>query len=190
MRFNTANGKSVEVKHPLTKAALLVLNEQYPDAIDFDELSTAAQELVRQAGNNLAAGDSNALQNDLFRLFSMQVVQCRTTPIRYPRIISERPRANGLALNQNASGLNPIAVAHHASLQLDPFSSTLLSYLDGQHSRDQLVQLMVEATQTVPELTALLNEQQCNDANKLTLTIMNNCQRLLELFARNGVLAE
>ncbi len=188
MRFNTANGKAVEVNHPLTQAALTVLSEQYPDAINFDELSAAAQQMVRQAGRNHTADDRDTLQQELFRLFSMQVVQCRTTPIRYSKTISERPRASGLALSQNASGLNPIAVAHHASLQLDPFSSTLLSHLNGQHSRDNLVQLMVKAIHTEPELAALLNEQQRNDPHKLTQTITNNCQRLLEMFARNGVL--
>lgn len=190
IRFSSADGKAAEVSHPLAQAALLVLSEHYPDTVSFDDLCVAAQQRVSQAGNNSAAGELDALRDELFWLFSKQIVQCRITPMRYLKTVTERPRASRLALEQNASGLDQIAVAHHGSLQLDPFSSTLLSHLTGTHTLAELVELMTTAMQQEQTLASLLSEPLLRDPQQLRLTVGKNCKRLLELFARNGVLVE
>jgi methyltransferase-like protein len=187
-RFHKPDGGLLEVQHPLTQAALLHLGEHYPDAIGFEELRDAAREALLQAGNQTAANETGELQHELFGLFTRQEVVARTSPIRFVRRVGERPRANRLARQQAAEGLGQIAVAHHGSLQLDPFSSRLLLRLDGRNSRQELEQQMSTAMLQEPELKVLLGEAQLRDPARLRHSVAANCQRLLQLFARNGVL--
>jgi methyltransferase-like protein/ubiquinone/menaquinone biosynthesis C-methylase UbiE len=187
IRFLRPDGSHYEVHHPLTQAALLYLGRRYPDSIGFDELATNARAALQQAGNIAASEELDQLQSELFSLFAHQVVQAETAPATYFNQISERPRASALVRAQHASGQNHVTVAHHLQLQLDPFSTHLLQFLDGTHTIDMLIEQMVLAMQQQPELNKLLTGQQRSSAPKLRRSVEDNCRQLLALFARNGV---
>lgn len=184
--FSNTTGRSIEVSHPLTQAALLYLYECYPDAVNFADLNNAAKKPLLAVGDERAT-EQEAMLNDLFWLYSKQLINCRTTPIHFFGTVSERPKANRLARAEHSAGRNQVTTAHHGSLQLDPFSAILLTCLDGEHQLDEIIQILTTAMQE-GGLQNLPGYRPPNDAEELHHLVTENCLRILSIFARNGVL--
>lgn len=183
--FKLGAGKDVQVSHPLAKAALALLGAAHPDAIAYPDLFSQAAAQVRAAGNAAAAADEHGFQNELFLLFAHQAVGMTAQPRRYPHQITTRPRAHRLARAQAGQSIGHLATARHSTIQLDPFSTRLVAYLDG--------------TRTIPELVAQLADDIRAGRVKLAefkpaavdvlrAQVGRNVDRLLKLFARQGIL--
>jgi methyltransferase-like protein len=185
--FKLGANKDIQVSHPLAKAALAQLSAAYPDAIGYAELLASAVERVRGAGNAQAAGDENGFQNELFLLFAHQAVGMTAQPRRYPRAVSERPRAHRLARAQAGQNLGHLATARHSTIQLDPFSTRLVGYLDGAHTVSELVS---QLTDDIRAGRLVLTDLKPAAADVLKTQVSKNVDRVLKLFARQGILED
>lgn len=181
-----ASSETLEVEHPLTKAALGVLTDRYPDALSFGELVAAAGAAVAAAGGGRYADEVGDLFGELFSLFAHQGVAASIHPRRFAAP-GERPRATALALAQVAVGLGHLATPHHTTLSLDPLAQRLVSLLDGTRDLSALAALLVTEVQSgryalpVPAGVSPTPE-------RLLTQVRANCARLLGLFRRQGVL--
>jgi len=179
--FHTADGEQVEIYHPLCKALVEILAHDYPRTEAYPDLLDAAAEQVRQRGDARLAADRQGALGELFGLIIMQHLEPLSEPAVLAAEMSRYPRASALARCQAKLGWSHLATASHRSLDLDPFARTLIDRLDGSRDPAALGADMLE----------WLAQQQPLDAQarrRAAADVQNNVNRLLQLFARYGVL--
>jgi methyltransferase-like protein len=184
--FRTADGRTFEVRHQLTRSALLVLGRAYPNAVPLPELRAQAAQAVAQAGAPAEATETDHLFGELFSLFAHGAVVFDTRTRHYPTPPPGHPRASALARVQAAAGLGHLATARHSTLSLDPFAARLVGYLDGSLGREDLVDRLVGDIRA----GRIAIEGPAASAERLRVQVAANCDRLLALFGRHGVLSD
>ena len=183
--FRKTNGETVEVEHPLTKAALNELIRRYPDAVPFGEMARSARAAVAAAGGERYAEEIGSLFGELFGLFAHQAVGASTEARSFGRA-ADRPQATALALAQAGAGLGHLATPHHTTLSLDPLALRLVSLLDGTRDLEDLVKMLAADVQDGRQEIPRRAGHQL-DPRRLRDLVRGNCQRLLTLFGRQGV---
>ena len=78
----------------------------------------------------------------LLRLVLADMVHLHSCPGQYTVELSEKPKVSDLARNQAAQGAW-VTSQIHARANLDIFARILISYLDGEHSIEALVEKMM-----------------------------------------------
>lgn len=184
--FVTPDAHAFVVSHPLTKAAVGYLNDNYPDAVGFDTLAHEAKRRLTQARNTLHIEQTDHLLGELVGLYLRQAIGLAEAPERLFRSLAERPRMNDLARAQTEFGLGHVATARHATIELDAFAARVIQYLDGSRTRAQLIKQLVA---DIAEKRLQIDAGVTGDRNALTRMVSANCDRLLAVFARHGVLA-
>ncbi|MFA5627620.1 MAG: methyltransferase regulatory domain-containing protein [Thiohalomonadaceae bacterium] len=185
-KFTSADGNDFDVSHPLTKAALLHLNTRHPDTISFAELSDAATQLVNSQGGRQYASQIEHLFGELFSLYAHQAIRISPQSQQFAKSVHEYPRLHRLALAQAKMNLGHLATVRHTTVQLDAFAAHLARLLDGSRNIDELTNEMMAA---VANKEVLLNEgKQKTDQKKQLGTVRHNTERLLHIFARQGLL--
>ena len=140
----TAESKRATVAAAATKAAFTVLIEQWPRAIDFDALCSAALERAAPALPARSIDDARQrLVDDLFGAVMYGMIQPHTCPLRCTNTVSNRPRAHPVAALLARS--SPVVVnAHHAAIQLDATCLQALQAADGTRTRAEIADLLDE----------------------------------------------
>jgi methyltransferase-like protein len=185
-KFTSADNHDYDVSHPLTKAALLHLAAVHPDAVPFAELVGAAQQIAAANGGRQYAEQTDHLFGELFSLFAHQAIRISPRPQHFDKQIGERPRLHALAQAQAALNLGHLATVRHTTVQLDAFATHLARLLDGTRTVEELVQAMVAALERGEVVVEGDGKKQ--DAKKLAATVAANVQRLMTVFARQGLL--
>ncbi len=184
--FALPDGQRYGVAHPLTKAALLHLASIYPAAITLPELIAAAQSLAAARGGKRYAEQSEHLIGELFSLYAHQMVRLAATPRSFGAPDTARPRANRLAQLQASAGLGHAATPRHGVVQLDPFAAQLLQLADGSRSQSDLAAAM---QRLIEEGRIEIGDAgRRPDRNRLAASVASNVQRLIGVFARQGLL--
>jgi len=184
--FRRANGETLEVEHPLTKAALQYLSGRHPDKVPFSALSEAARAAVEGAGGTSHTDELGHLFGELFSLFAHQALGASTEARTFDRP-SDRPRATSLALAQAEAGLGHLATPHHATLSLDPLSQRLVSLLDGTRGLDELADTLAREIETGHHaLSASPGTER--PGSRTRQEVRANCERLIGLLTHHGVL--
>lgn len=172
--FSTVLGKTLPVNHPLTKASLLHLASVYPDAVALPELLAIAQDTLKKNPTDKLAGESNTWRGEMFNLFANSLIGFTTEPRHFPTTLASftaTPFAHLQA--QRSDGF--VSTIWSETLALDAFSARLIQLLDGSADKTQLTtQLFTEMKKDNPRLTRN--------------AIEHNLDRLLLMFAKNGVL--
>jgi methyltransferase-like protein len=185
-KFTSADNHDYDVSHPLTKAALLHLAAVHPDAVPFAELVGAAHQIATSNGGRQHADEVEHLFGELFSLYAHQAIRISPRPQHFAKQIGAHPCLHALAQAQAAMNLGHLATVRHTTVQLDAFSSHLARLLDGTRTVDELVQEMVGAMERGEVLVEGDGKKQ--DTKKMAATVAANVQRLLEVFARQGLL--
>lgn len=186
--FCQTNGATLNVSHPLTKAALVHLAAVHPDALTLDELHRQAAAQVKAAGGGAQAGETAAFSAEFFSLFAHRALRAHPAPRRHFRQVQARPLASALARAQADLGLGQVTGVHHTGLDLDPISTRLVGLLDGTRDLDALTREIAAelAAGTLPPPPGL--DPRRLSGERLAQPVRAACERLLALFARHGVL--
>jgi hypothetical protein len=166
------------VRHPLTKAALQVLAETYPDAVAFDALATQAQQRLP---GSVAARDE--LLGELTGLYLRQYIGVRQEPEHYPRRLGGRPRVTALTRAEVDCGMGSVSTLRHMPMGLDAFAQRLVQLLDGARTLAEVrAQLAcdIEAGQLLAGVSV----------SGLETMVQENTERLLAAFVRHGLLEQ
>lgn len=134
--FLGGSGRTVQVTHPMIKAALLHLHETWPAMTSFDDLLAAAEE--RRSGRPMIRSSAELqreredLGGTILELYTADLVELRARPQRFATEISSHPLASPLARLQ-AEHTAHVSNLRHESVQLTDSQTRLISLLDGGH---------------------------------------------------------
>jgi methyltransferase-like protein len=143
-KFEGGKG-TMTVVGAITKAALVLLAQRWPDAMRFEDLVLAAREKLLPSRDDGSAGrtDTEILANTLLQAYSIEAVEFH---VHWPRMVtkpSARPLATPLVRLQASRG-GVVTNLRHEMTKIDLFAQRLLPYLDGTRERAQLVDAMVD----------------------------------------------
>jgi len=185
--FTAPSGRRFPVSHPLTKAALIHLGRVFPDVVGFDDLCAAARRHLANVGGDQTIHQTDQLSSELFSLYAHQAIGAATRSRHFPHDIAARPEATALARAQAANAMGHLATAHHSTIELDAFSSRLVYSLDGSKTQEELAE---DLTAEIVNGTLLLEPRlvSSNTPAEISGKVRANCDRLLSMFAANGIL--
>jgi SAM-dependent methyltransferase len=184
--FSRPDGTTVEVHHPLTKAALVQLGRRYPDSVAVQDLAQLAAREVSAAGAGACAAELGDLVSELYSLAVVGAVEL----LRRGRAVG-RPDAAGLvptALARAQLGIEGrrLATRLHTVLAVDDFATRLLGHLDGRRGVEDLVgRLLGDLTEGRLTLEGVAGRP-AGDQRTREL-VRRNVERLLDGFVRAGV---
>ena len=187
--FRQPDGTTVDVSHPLSKVLLLEMIERQPDLLHLQQLLPGAEQRLLRAGGKPAEQTYDLCLMELFTLFSHRALSAAPDPAYFKQEQLSHPRATALARAQVAAGHSQVATARHSSLDLDSFAARMIHHMTGSHDlvalTDRLIEELERGLLVPPDDLKL---QRWSD-EKLRKRFTANCQEMLTLFARQGILA-
>jgi cyclopropane fatty-acyl-phospholipid synthase-like methyltransferase len=130
--FRAPNGSGVTTQCRITKAAMLILAENSPLAVPFDELLAMARARLDAHGED-DSNDRGLLATDMLRCFAAGAVEVHWSPSRFVIEVSERPEASAVARLQAKRG-SVATNLRHESGNLDEDARRVLPLLDGSRT--------------------------------------------------------
>jgi methyltransferase-like protein/2-polyprenyl-3-methyl-5-hydroxy-6-metoxy-1,4-benzoquinol methylase len=150
-KFKGNKGFGIEIDHPLTKTALILLYQAWGGAI---ELQTLLQEARRTLIQNGYSTDDLDQQMDttksiLFQIYQgSDLIEVHTHRPKAPQKLSEKPKINDLARWQIGIGDTVTTLFGLNMLLDDEVSKHLLELLDGTRDRSALVEQITNFIKT------------------------------------------
>ena len=187
--FISSANVSFPASHPLTKAALIYLWQKFPDSLPFETVYRDAREKVIDQGDRQYADQTDQFIGELFNLYVHQAIAASPRAQHFFRQLTSRPKATRLARSQAYSNLGHLATARHSVIQLDAFSTRLVTYLDGRLTREELTEALTSDV-LKDDLPLFADNERLSAAGQIETQIAANCERLLLLLAFNGVLED
>jgi methyltransferase-like protein/SAM-dependent methyltransferase len=142
-QFQGKDGANFTTDHPLTAAAFRYLGDIYPKAASFRELVEASLEEVSLDPAETTAEHATLMAANFLRAYSYSesLVDFHIRPDNFVVEISKMPEASRVARWQ-LDFMVKVTNMRHQRVELDDFSRQLLRYLDGKHSRAELVTVL------------------------------------------------
>jgi len=138
-KFSTSNGATITTSNSITKAALVVLAERWPQSLSFSDLLSAAHNRIHAlAAQGPAAQDKQTLANDLLQGYANGLVELHSAAAPFGSRAGERPIASLLARWQAQAG-RPVTNLRHEVLHPTPALRSLLPLLDGTRTREAIL---------------------------------------------------
>ncbi|HWG47913.1 MAG TPA: methyltransferase regulatory domain-containing protein [Gemmataceae bacterium] len=189
-RFQTPSGASASSRYPIVKSALMVLAEQWPQALPFDEVRVRARAKLsdRPAHDPATIGEDEFRLGEAFLKFFTSVgglMEFRLLPLRLTAQSGPQPLARPLARWQANSGLQ-VTNLRHELVTLNEFGRQLLLRLDGKHSLPALVQQMMEMVRN-GTFTFQQNGETVTDWHQAEPLLVQAVQQHIDLFARQSL---
>jgi methyltransferase-like protein/cyclopropane fatty-acyl-phospholipid synthase-like methyltransferase len=144
--FPNARGQTITLDHPVLKAALLILGEQWPRSIPFRGLwSEVTARLSRAAlpGSDCGPWERRRLAEFLLQGYGSGWIELHSHMPPFVLEPGERPATTPLARHQAQSG-ERVTNLRHESIELKRFDRHLLGLLDGLRTHDALVDALDE----------------------------------------------
>ena len=145
LRFIGPKGASLEINHPLTKAALLYLKRIWSRSIAFPELIKEARNLLADFDDNTLEAESERTAAFLIRLYTDGFVKFHRHMPEFASTAGEFPISSAFARWQISRGSKSVTTL--SGLNLEPeFEAvrSLISLLDGTRDRSALFSEMKE----------------------------------------------
>ncbi len=144
-KFVGRKNAGVEIDHPLTKAALVYLNQIFANYTDFDELATEARKILEENGFQTDDWEKEKdILNQIFwqMYFSTGLVEINVKRHQISTNAGEKPKINRLAAWQIKRG-NALSTFLGTSIKIDDeISHHLIELMNGTRNRDELLEAM------------------------------------------------
>jgi len=177
VEFRSTNGLSLKIDHPLSKAAMICLEEAYPLSLTLEELTRRAKAWLEKDGQSvtLTAADLGALAANLLKAYSYNpnLVELHVWQPKQVLQAQERPFASRVA-RYDLSRQERVTNMIHQRVLLEGLQRFIFPYLDGKHSISQLLNLILdgpvaEGTLTLDENGKQLSKSEQRAALKIEL---------------------
>lgn len=173
------DGTPVQISHPLTKMMVLEMIAAQPAYLSLGTLFPKAHQKLVSHGFGGYAEDYESCLMELFSLFSHRTIEASPQQIQCHNKRGDKPRATALARAQSTSGAGFVTTATHGDLEIDEAALRLLTYLDGEHTLDQVVALFDQGKDN-----ETLQSFAGSDGEENTFQLV---QGLVDLFQRLGI---
>jgi len=142
-QFSGQDGARFTSDHPLTIAAIKYLSSIFPRAASFPELVRKCLKEVSLPEGESIDQHAALLAANLVRAYgySESLVEFHLHPAEIVTEISEKPEASMLARWQ-LDYMYRVTNMRHERVEMDDFSRCLLRYLDGNHTRKEMLALL------------------------------------------------
>ncbi len=137
--------EQVEITEQFVKAALITLSNTYPQAISFEQLfNLLCSNLMPESLVGLDLQElKDGLAEELHYLYCREAIELHTHPVQCVTEVSDKPIAPPLARWQAKNGLTVFNMQCKSG-ELDAMTSQLLPYLDGTHTQDDLLNILLD----------------------------------------------
>ena len=143
VKFLGARGASMATAHPLAKAALQHLSENWPAPFSIEQITSAALERLAAAGVAFdlnPESDGQEMCQLLLTAYGAGLVEALSRRPGFTLNVSERPVASPIARMQLTVG-DTVTSLLHTTLEIsDPLARRLILLLDGTRDRSALVE--------------------------------------------------
>jgi SAM-dependent methyltransferase len=174
--FAGPRGGGMKIDHPLTKAAMLVMRQNWPRPVLFAELVSAAKQTIAEASTE----DESVLAEVLLSAHSTGLVELHLHRPHWATTVSERPVASPHLRAQLRRGQSRGMSLRGTNVVVDiPLTRALFLLLDGTRDRAALVRdlarkvedrdVLLAKDQSPADLPRLLDEALHNAANEAML---------------------
>lgn len=143
LEFRGPGGQTLTTRRPITKAAMLVLQEHWPEAMHFEDLVDHAVVRLGGAGHDERALATTVLADDLLQGFSCGLMEFHLFPSSFRRIPGDHPAASPLARRQAARG-RVVTNLRHENVTLDDATRQILVHVDGRRTAEELTEVVAE----------------------------------------------
>jgi methyltransferase-like protein/cyclopropane fatty-acyl-phospholipid synthase-like methyltransferase len=147
--FKAGDGRTLTSSDPVVKAAFIILAEEFPRSVPFEELCKRARQKINK-GEEVTAEQTNEDQLNLgkailsaYATAFTAVVELHVWSPTFAMSVSEKPTASRLARHLATVG-NRVTNAFHQSVTLSDFDRQLMQYLNGENDVKQLVDQMTD----------------------------------------------
>lgn len=185
--FKDPKGDSFDISHPLTKAAIVALSHQFPNAYSYTQLLKITQQILRENNSAYADSDPDEMLEELFNLYLSQGLELSQVNREFPTTISEKPKASRLAQAYIKYQRCCIGSMHHGNIAFTDYDRYFLSLLDGNKTAEQVVELMGDKIRSDSEFRNAL-QQQGKNIEALLESLEANVQQSLYFYTLNGFL--
>jgi len=159
--FVADDGARAEVDMPLVKVLLKCLHEARPRAAPFEQLWEQTRRQLQDHGAltpELANGGRTLLAQYLGEAFETDFVSLHVQTFRYAAAAGDKPRGYRLARHVAAAGGLRVPSLTFRLVAMEEFGRLVLTLLDGDHSRSQIADQLVEFA--LAEKICVLHEDQ------------------------------
>jgi len=131
--FGAPNGSQQMIFDALTKAALVVMAEQWPRCVAFEELYQLSRARLREEIGDAPVDndDLKSFGDRMLQGYAARVIELRVAAPKVAFSISERPVASPLARYQLANGATTVTNLRHEPVELPELPRRILMLLDG-----------------------------------------------------------
>lgn len=169
-KFSGPDGAVFATEHPVSKAAMVLLAQNSPKSIPFDQLLAEAAGLAGLGSEADMEAEALTLGANILRAYSYSstLVELHVYLPEFVTTPGSRPMTSPVARWQAGRGIK-VTNMRHERVELNDMACLLLGHLDGQHTRDDLLQdlmalhnkgvlvlsekrLETEETETIPDL--------------------------------------
>ena len=184
--FTQSEGHEYGIAHPLTKAGIALLSEQFPMPVAFSELVKRSKQRVTGSGGRQFAGQENEMLDEMFMLYAKGIIHARPMDMAELTVNLGEWQMDAVARQGILRGDGHIPTLHHAGIHLDSFAASVIRYLDGSTDREKLLERLLEDFEPGGELTGMVDPDMPRDA--LASHIDYYLEQLLAMFRKHGVL--
>ena len=190
-QFRNAEGATLTIDHPASKAAMMFLGEIWPRIVPFDMLLPAAYARLDLSATVTPAQrvrDAQVLCANLLKAFAYndRLVELHSFVPQFVTDVTERPVASLWARYQAQDNLQ-VTNLRHERVDLNKGARYLLCRLDGTHDRaallDGLLKLRAEGTLVVHR-----GEEPVEDVQEAQELIAQDMEHDLRMLARAALL--
>jgi methyltransferase-like protein len=189
VKFRASDGAILSTDHPVSKAAMIYLDNIWPQVASFDTLLTEARLLLGLQDESDIARDAQALATNLLRAhsYSGNLVELYVHAPGIPKEISEHPIANAVARLQVQGGAR-VTNLRHERVSLDEFDRYLLPYLDGSRDRVALAKCLEVGPVAEGALSFQVEDEPIQDPAQLRDILVKGVDKRLRWLARAALL--
>ncbi len=185
--FRTPSDVTFNTDFPLTKAALTVLNEHWPVAIDQDRLIHEAYRQLDQChttDNNIDGWKT--VREDLLHCYTLNIVEFHTCQDACEKEVNITPKVSRLAAYQITKG-QTVVNQRHEHVALDVIGKELIRVLDGKRDYEALLAYLNGRVET-GALVIRQDDIPLNDPDQVHIALDQALEKTLKKFAGAALL--
>jgi methyltransferase-like protein/2-polyprenyl-3-methyl-5-hydroxy-6-metoxy-1,4-benzoquinol methylase len=186
VRFCGSRGANMATAHPLAKAALQHLSENWPAPFSVEQITSAALKRLSAAGvpfDSSPQRDGQGMCQLLLSAYGAGLVEALSQPPGFTLNLSERPVASPVARKQLTLGDTVTSLLHTTLEITDPLARRLVLLLDGTRDRSALVEGLLPLIDS-GEATVKIDNQPVTDKAAARRLMENQLEEALRNIAR------